>query len=351
MSGKIFNLRSGNQLDAMDEINFDTEAEFQELLEDHHELLAGDQINCNSPRRWLLIKREMGIAESHDAVDRWSVDHLFIDQDGIPTLVEVKRSTDTRLRREVVGQLLDYAANAVVHWSLDNIKSKFNQQCESSSKDHEAELEEFLSDLDTDPNAFWEAVKTNLQAGKIRLLFVANSIPPELRRIVEFMNEQMDPAEVLAVEIRKFKGPNSITLVPTVTGHPKAGPNPAMKFTVTINGIKRTNQAKHRAVHHFVKALAAEGHSPEKIDEAIAWKKLLIKIPPEQSGETVEQRLRSEAGVERPEKDWLIAPKEIIEFEDKQYAVSRKFFDKTPKILEVLMKKFQPTTITFERES
>lgn len=27
---------------------------------------------------------------------RFSLDHLFIDQDGIPTLVEVKRSTDTR---------------------------------------------------------------------------------------------------------------------------------------------------------------------------------------------------------------------------------------------------------------
>jgi len=32
----------------------------------------------------------------------------------------------------------------------------------------------------------------------IRMLFVADRIPAELRRIVEFLNEQMDPAEVLA---------------------------------------------------------------------------------------------------------------------------------------------------------
>ena len=32
----------------------------------------------------------------------------------MPTLVEVKRSSDTRIRREVVGQMLHYAANAVV---------------------------------------------------------------------------------------------------------------------------------------------------------------------------------------------------------------------------------------------
>ena len=43
---------------------------------------------------------------------RWLVDRLFLDQDGVPTLVEVKRSSDTRIRREVVGQLLEYAANA-----------------------------------------------------------------------------------------------------------------------------------------------------------------------------------------------------------------------------------------------
>lgn len=37
------------------------------------------------------------------------MDHLFVDQDAIPTLVEVKRSSDTRIRREVVGQLLEYS--------------------------------------------------------------------------------------------------------------------------------------------------------------------------------------------------------------------------------------------------
>ena len=56
---------------------------------------------------------------------RWSLDHLFLDQDGIRTLVEVKRSTDSRIRREVVGQMLDYAANAVVYWPVEEIRSTF----------------------------------------------------------------------------------------------------------------------------------------------------------------------------------------------------------------------------------
>jgi hypothetical protein len=63
---------------------------------------------------------------------------------------------------------------------------------------------------------FWKLVKTNLQAQRIRMLFVADVIPIELRRIVEFLNFQMDPAEVLAVELRQFAGEGIQTLVPGI---------------------------------------------------------------------------------------------------------------------------------------
>jgi hypothetical protein len=46
----------------------------------------------------------------------------------------------------------------------------------------------------------------------------ADVIPPELRRVVEFLNGQMDPAEVLAVEIKQFVGQGLKTLVPRVIG-------------------------------------------------------------------------------------------------------------------------------------
>ena len=63
---------------------------------------------------------------------------------------------------------------------------------------------EFLQDGDVE--AFWQAAKHNLQAGRVRMIFVADVIPRELRRIVEFLNGQMDPAEVLAIEVRQFSG-------------------------------------------------------------------------------------------------------------------------------------------------
>jgi len=53
--------------------------------------------------------------EAHRAVD-----HLFLGQDGSPTLVEVKWSTDTRIRRKVVDQLLWNAA-VFSHWYFYSI--------------------------------------------------------------------------------------------------------------------------------------------------------------------------------------------------------------------------------------
>ncbi len=213
VSGGIYLVQGDGNLVEMVAQDYASEALLQELIAKYPNLLAGDQINSDMPRRWLLVSREMPLASDEDGVGRWSVDHLFLDQDAIPTIVEVKRSTDTRIRREVIGQMLDYAANAVVYWPVDTLRARFDEKHENP----EQVIAEFLDDS-ADTEQFWWKVKTNLQAGKVRLIFAADEIPPELRRVVEFMNLQMDPAEVLAVEIKQYVGKSLKTLVPRVMG-------------------------------------------------------------------------------------------------------------------------------------
>ncbi len=217
MKSSIYLLGDDKKLVTLEEQPYDSETLLQELLADYPSLLAGDQMNPTAPRAWLLVKREAGVPTADGAGDRWSVDHLFLDQDAVPTLVEVKRSSDTRIRREVIGQMLDYAANAVLYWPADRIRALFESQCEAKGRDPEAEIRQLCAG-GHDPESFWSTVKTNLQAGRIRLVFVADVIPPELARVVEFLNQQMDPAEVLAVEIRQFVGEGRKTLVPRVLG-------------------------------------------------------------------------------------------------------------------------------------
>ncbi len=174
-------------------------------------------MNLDEPRRWLLVDREVGIPAAEDAGDRWSVDHLFIDQDGIPTIVEVKRSSNTQIRREVIGQMLDYAANAVVYWPVESLRARFEARCNVDEREPDVALADLLGG-EADADAFWAKVKTNLQAGKVRLVLVADVIPAECRRVIEFLSTQMDPAEVLAVEIKQYVGADLKTLVPRVLG-------------------------------------------------------------------------------------------------------------------------------------
>ena len=213
----VFVLNHDNDLVPMDAAQFVTEDDFQALLADFPELISGDQIDPSNPRRWVLVRREAAIPSEENGGGRWSLDHLFLDQDGIPTLVEVKRQTDTRIRREVVGQMLDYAANCVVYWPVERLQADFESTCQSKGKSAQELLRDLLG-ADNSAEDFWIRVKTNLGAGRIRLLFVADLIPPELRRIIEFLNKNMDPTEVLGLELRQFQGRGLRTLVPYVIG-------------------------------------------------------------------------------------------------------------------------------------
>ena len=50
-------------------------------------------------------------------------------------------------------------------------------------------------------------------------MFVSDEIPRELRRVVEFLNGQMNPAEVIAIEVKQYVGADGTkTLVPRVIG-------------------------------------------------------------------------------------------------------------------------------------
>jgi hypothetical protein len=135
VAGRIYLLGGESRLIAMEEAPYDSETLLQKLLADHPDLLAGDQIDAEEPRRWLLVSREMAVPGDQDGAGRWSLDHLFLDQDAIPTLVEVKRSYDTRIRREVIGQMLDYAANAVAYWPVEEVKARFEGRCRDDTDD------------------------------------------------------------------------------------------------------------------------------------------------------------------------------------------------------------------------
>ena len=225
MTERIYTRDSQGRLEPLDGERFEKEDELQTLIAEHPELLDGTQMRPEDPLRWILIAREQGIAESADAAARWAVDLLLADQDALPTLVEVKRRANPEIRRTIVGQMLEYAAHAARTWTADTLRTTFEETTDARGLDPGDELGRLLApDGEEEPggDGFWERVATNLDASRLRLVFVADDIPVSLERVVEFLNAQMPGIEVLAVEIRQFKGDSRQTLVPRVIGRTAA---------------------------------------------------------------------------------------------------------------------------------
>lgn len=218
----IFLVHDNTVLERINSSQYISEDVLQELIARHPELLAGDQIDPDNPPRWLLVSREAGIPDTDGAGDRWAVDHLLLDQNARPTFVEIKRSSDTRIRREVVGQMLDYAANATRYWPTDRIRTLAAQEC-GGAEALDRQIADLIGMSRSDFNsgeieAYWNSVDDNLREGNVRLLFVADELPRELCRVIEFLNEHMNRVDVLGVELRQYEGASVRALVPRVVG-------------------------------------------------------------------------------------------------------------------------------------
>lgn len=209
MSRSIIYTVADGKLTAMTPAAPESEDAMQRLVADYPEIIA------DRDGALLLVRREQPIGDGEGDA-RWSLDHLFVTRDGVPVLVELKRAVDTRLRREVVGQMLDYAANGTAHWKAGTIATSFAATAQAADQNPDEILADFLG-ADADAEAFWQQVDANFSAGRIKLVFVADQIPRELARIVEFLNEQMK-ADVRAVELNWFEGEGIKAFTPRVIG-------------------------------------------------------------------------------------------------------------------------------------
>lgn len=231
------------QLSAFDDKRFDSEDEIQALIAAHPELLSGEQIDTEAPPRWLLVAREMAVPDSEEQTGRWALDHLFVDQNAVPTFVEVKRASNTQLRREIIGQILDYAANGARWWSQDTLVQAVRKTLEADGPSYEEAMSSFLgfaAQENDEPQEerfarFWDTVQDNLQNGKVRLVLAADRLPSELVTVIEFLNKSMPSVQVVGLQLQQFRYGDSRILVPRVRGLPEEKATIASRKPAPVN--------------------------------------------------------------------------------------------------------------------
>jgi len=149
----------------------DEDKELQTILNNNFNLLPGDQIEPEAPCRWMLIKREMPVQDPSNGKDRWNIDFFFVDQNAKPTFVECKRYLDTRARREVVGQVLEYAANVQYYWNADDICAHAESTAKEAQKTVEEAFRAVQSEIAGSSEDFFKEVERKLKASEIRIVF------------------------------------------------------------------------------------------------------------------------------------------------------------------------------------
>ena len=191
--------------------------ELQDLLQANPALLAGEQIEPEEPRRWLLIRREMSVPDPTTGAARWAIDFLFIDQDATLTFVECKRYDDTRSRREVISQVIDYAANAARLWTKEQLLAAASSQALIDNTTVDAGVAR-LGGSYSDASTLLQAAADKLARNDIRIILFMEEAPPELKTIVEFMNKEMSTVELLLVEARMYDVQGMTVVAPRLWG-------------------------------------------------------------------------------------------------------------------------------------
>ena len=202
MDRKLYIMSDEYAIDTIEE-NFASESMLQRIIETNPNILSRP---WNGAEHDLyLIQREMPTRVIEDEGNSFALDHLLVDDEGVPVLVEVKRSCDTRTRREVVAQMLDYACRAS-SWNIDDLSNSFFQSNPDVPQDRFSE-------------EFWDKFSANLQSGHFRLAFVSDVIPDTLRVLIEFLDKSMNDIEVYGVEIRQFKSEGTTLLTKAIIGN------------------------------------------------------------------------------------------------------------------------------------
>lgn len=196
-------LMSDGMATEMTEHRYSMETDLQKIIADNPNLL----VRNSEPEeaRLLLVAREFGVAEGEDGGVTFRLDHLMVDQSGIPVLVEVKRCTNTQLRREVVGQIMDYASRMATA-DANELREMFRDNNDG----------EVLEEYDTDE--FWDKVATCLKAERLKLVFASDRIPVNLKLMIEFLDRNLNGIDVYGVELRQYKTDNAVLLSSSVVG-------------------------------------------------------------------------------------------------------------------------------------
>jgi hypothetical protein len=155
------------------------------------------------------------------------IDNLFINTDGCLTLVETKLWRNPQARREVVGQIIDYAKE-IIKWSysdLDNSVRTYNSVYHNQNAGLLETIKSKVPMDDMEEKEFVDNVVRNIKRGRFLLLIVGDGIRESVEDMIDYLSLTPQIQFTLAlIELQVHslnKEDNSLLVIPQLVTRTK----------------------------------------------------------------------------------------------------------------------------------
>ncbi len=206
MGRKIIVTSPAGQLPVLEEVQAHDEAQLQELLKAHPELLPLEDLGLAAPA--LVVGRE-------SVLDSGRIDLVLLANGGELVLVEFKTGPQNPDFRECLAQLLDYGSDL---WgmTLEDFDTRvarkyfsgphFPKVALPAPPSLEAATAEAWRGGQADAVDWRERLQSQLRDGSFHYIAVAQRFTRPVLRTVEYLNATMKAARFSAVELVRFSG-------------------------------------------------------------------------------------------------------------------------------------------------
>ena len=224
----------GQHWSEVESASYEDESGLQALLSKSPGLVPVDEIGeAMSP--FVFAVREYGLPGSG------STDLLLFNAEGQIGIVECKLRANAQIKREVVGQIMEYAAH-LWNSTYDEVDTR---SAGGGNKSLAEQVGALVDDPDWSPETFREGVSVALQTGAFHLIVAVDEVNPELKRTVDYLNEAGSTSFTFhALELQKYRKGETEMLVPHLYGKVPQRPSKPRRRTWSSDSYMQQASAK-----------------------------------------------------------------------------------------------------------
>jgi hypothetical protein len=111
---------------------------------------------------------------------------ILVDTAAVVTVIETADESSPKSTSQFTGKAINLAATVATEWSADSLQKEFDAFCSKTGRLGSDYLRQRLGKM-PGPD-FWKKVETNLQAGRIRVVFIVREPTVAIQKVIDFLH-------------------------------------------------------------------------------------------------------------------------------------------------------------------